>query len=95
MLSFNIFKTQIDSGFGTGFTDQAKKIMRGRLQKKLFGIGVKGPAFLGGAGFGFGAGLLSYSIFHRYFYMRRIMYERKWIAEEDWDKQYYDIFYEK
>ena len=67
--------------------------MKGRLQKKLFGIGVMGPAFLGGAGFGFGAGLLSYSILHRYLYMRRIMFERKWI--EDWDKQYYDNFYER
>ena len=70
-------------------------MMRGRLQKKLFGIGVIGPAFLGGAGFGFGAGLLSYSIYHRYHYMRSIMYERMWIAEEDWDSVYYDHFYQK
>ena len=93
LFSFNIFKTQTDTGFGTGFTDEARKAMKGRLQKKLFGIGVMGPAFLGGAGFGFGAGLLSYSILHRYFYMRKIMFERKWI--EDWDKQYYDNFYER
>ena len=93
LFSYNIFKTQTDTGFGTGFTDEARKAMKGRLQKKLFGIGVMGPAFLGGAGFGFGAGLLSYSILHRYFYMRRIMFERKWI--ENWDKQYYDNFYER
>ena len=92
---YNIFKTQAETRFGTEFSDEAKRMMKGRLQKKLFGIGVIGPAFLGGASFGFGAGLLSYSIFHRYFYMRKIMYERKWISEEDWDNQYYDNLYKR
>ena len=87
--------SQRDTVFGTSFSDEARRTMKGRLQKKLFGIGVIGPAFLGGAGFGFGAGLLSYSILHRYYFMRRIMYERKWIAEEDWESQYYDNFYVK
>ena len=95
LFSYNIFKTQADTRFGTDFSDEAKSIMKGRLQKKLFGIGVMGPAFLGGAGFGFGAGLLSYSIFHRYFFMRKIMYERKWISEADWDNQYYDNLYKR
>ena len=47
-------------------------MMRQRIPKKLFGLGV-GPAFLGGAGFG--AGILSYSILHRYFFVKNLMYK--------------------
>ena len=67
--------------------------MKQRISKKLFGLGV-GPAFLGGAGFGFGAGILSYSILHRYFYVKNLMYEEN-IDSEDWDPKFYKNFYKR
>jgi len=66
--------------------------MRNRIGKKLFGLGVTGAAFLGGAGFGFGVGLLSYSILHRYFFIRNALFE-KGLRTEDWDEDYYKQFY--
>ena len=61
-------------------------------QEWHFGKGVTGAAFLGGAGFGFGVGLLSYSILHRYFFIRNALFE-KGLRTEDWDEDYYMQFY--
>jgi len=66
--------------------------MKRRLGKKLFGIGVKGAAFLGGAGFGLAAGLLSYSILHRYFYIRNLMFVQG-VRTWNWNQNYYEQFY--
>ena len=68
-------------------------MMKQRISKKLFGLGV-GPAFLVGAGFGYGAGILSYSILHRYFYVKNLMYQEKF-QNENWDPQYYEEYYSK
>ena len=55
-------------------------------------IGVSGAAFLGGAGFGYSAGLLSYSILHRYFFIRNAMFE-KGLRTDDWNVVNYKDFY--
>ena len=69
--------------------------MKKRLGKKLLGIGVPGFAFLGGAGFGFGVGLLSYSIYHRYQYIALQMVQRGFWDESKWNPEYYRTYYEK
>jgi len=66
--------------------------MRNRIEKKLFGLGVSGAAFLGGAGFGYSAGLLSYSILHRYFFIRNAMFE-KGLRTDGWKVVNYKDFY--
>jgi len=62
------------------------------MSRKLFGLGV-GAAFIGGAGFGFGAGLASYSIYHRYHHFRRMVHDNGY--DDDWDEDYYSSYYEK
>ena len=57
-------------------------------------LGVRGPTFLGGAGFGFAAGLLSYSIIHRYFYLVNFMYEEG-IWTKGWDSNFYRTYYKR
>jgi len=86
-IRFTIKKTK----YGTKFSEEAKWNMKRRMSRKLFGLGV-GPAFIGGAGFGFGAGLASYSIYHRYNYFRYLMHKKGYIDDwdSDYDKEYYD-----
>merc|ERR1711936_67145 len=67
-------------------------MMTKRMSKKLFGMGV-GAAFIGGAGFGFGAGLASYSIYHRYHHYRQMLHNNGHL--DDWDENYYSSNYEK
>jgi len=66
--------------------------MKKRMSKKLFGLGI-GAAFIGGAGFGFGAGLASYSIYHRYQHFRNLMHMKGYL--EEWDTDYYRDYYEQ
>ena len=66
--------------------------MTKRIPRKLFGLGV-GAAFIGGAGFGFGAGLASYSIYHRYHQLRWMLHHNGY--EVEWDTDYYNEYYEK
>lgn len=65
-----------------------------RLAKKMFGIGV-GPAFIGGAGFGLGAGLLTYSIYHRYQFIRHQMFKNGFLTTDQWDQVYYNNIYRR
>ena len=64
--------------------------MTNRIPRKLFGLGV-GASFIGGAGFGFGAGLTSYSVYHRYHHFRRMLHDNGYI--DDWDEDYYSSYY--
>ena len=66
--------------------------MAKRMSRKLFGIGV-GAAFIGGAGFGFGAGLTTYSIYHRYHHMRSMLNKNGYDVQ--WDSDYYKQYYEQ
>ena len=94
-LSYDISESQISTTFGTEFSESAISTMKRRLSKKLFGIGIEGPAFLGGAGFGYGVGLISYSIYHRYHYLRSIMFDRGFLDEEHWNEDYYSKYYKR
>jgi len=87
-----IRSSSADTSYGTVFKEETKRLMTRRLKRKLFGLGV-GVAFIGGAGFGFGAGLTSYSIYHRYHHFRRMVHENGY--EDDWDEDYYSTYYEK
>ena len=69
-----------------------KKYFSKKIPSKLFGIGV-GPAFIGGAGFSFGAGLVSYSIYHRYQYLQQLLHANGYL--DKWDEAYYSVIYEK
>ena len=80
--------------YGTEFKEETKRVMTKRIanKKKLFGLGV-GAAFIGGAGFGFGSGLASYSIYHRYHHLKRSLHAKGY--DESWDDDYYSSYYEK
>ena len=84
-----------ETKYGTKFTEETKKLMTKRIanKKKLFGLGV-GAAFIGGAGFGFGAGLASYSIYHRYHYLQMLLRAGGY-GDDSWDEDYYSKYYEK
>ena len=84
--------TSSETRFGTKFNDEMKKYFSKKIPSKLFGIGV-GPAFIGGAGFSFGAGLVSYSIYHRYQYLRELLHANGYL--DKWDEAYYSVIYEK
>ena len=90
-----VSKTRTQTRYGTEFKEKTTKLMTKRIanKKKLFGLGV-GAAFIGGAGFGFGSGLASYSIYHRYHYLQGIL-QAKGYNEEYWDEDYYSKYYEK
>ena len=81
-----------ETGFATSFNEETKEFMTKQIPKKLFGLGV-GSAFIGAAEFGFGAGLASYSIYHRYTFFRKLMYDKGY--DVDWDDDYYSSYYEK
>ena len=81
--------------YGTDFDVEVRNNMKKRLGKKLLGIGVPGFAFLGGAKFGFRAGLLSYSIYHRYQYVALQMVQQGFWDESKWNPKYYKTYYEK
>ena len=82
----------METKYGTKFSQETKQIMKKRMSKKLFGLGI-GAAFIGGAGFGFGAGLASYSIYHRYQHFRNLMHMKGYL--EEWDTDYYRDYYEQ
>ena len=79
--------------YGTDFDETVQTIMKKRLGKKLFGIGVPGYAFLGGAEFGYAVGLISYSIYHRYQYIASQMVQQGFWDESKWNPQYYKKYY--
>ena len=81
-----------ETNYGTVFKSETQRLMTNRISKKLFGLGV-GVAFIGGAGYGFGAGLVSYSIYHRYHHFRKMLHMNGYI--DDWDDDYYNSYYEK
>ena len=81
--------------YGTDFDETVQTIMKKRLGKKLFGIGVPGYAFLGGAEFGYAVGLISYSIYHRYQYISSQMVQQGFWDESQWNPQYYKKYYKK
>merc|ERR1711892_703775 len=51
-----ISSSSSDTSYGTVFKSETQRLMTRRISRKLFGLGV-GVAFIGGAGFGFRAGL--------------------------------------
>lgn len=87
-----IRSSSTETSYGTVFKEETKRLMTRRIKRKLFGLGV-GAAFIGGAGFGFGAGLTSYSIYHRYHHFRRMVHDNGYA--DDWDEDYYSTYYEK
>ena len=91
---YSIFSSQRSTLYGTDFSRESMEQLNKRMSKKLFGIGV-GPAFIGGAGFGYGAGLLTYSIYHRYIFIRSLMYNKDYISKEEYDPFYYDTYYKR
>ena len=78
--------------FGTKFNNEMKKLFSKKIPTKLFGLGV-GPAFVGGAGFSFGAGLVSYSVYHRYTHFRKLLHDNGYL--DKWDEGYYSDLYEQ
>ena len=91
---YAVYSSQRDTLYSTQFNNFMQDRMDEKLKKKLFGIGV-GPAFLGGAGFGYGAGLLTYSIYHRYNYIRNMMFHKGYLTTDQWDQSYYNNFYKR
>ena len=68
--------------------------MTGKIPTKVFGLGV-GRSTIGGSGYGYGAGLTQYSVYHRYHRYRSHLRHRGYIDDDDWDEDYYTTYYEK
>ena len=89
----SIKKRTTETNYGTKFGENEN------ISHKAFGLGV-GPSFIGGAGlgllepnFGFVAGLVSFSVYHRYIFFKRLLHQKHFLPH--WDSQYYDSYYEK
>eukprot|EP00092_Neocalanus_flemingeri_P065792 GFUD01080070.1.p1 GENE.GFUD01080070.1~~GFUD01080070.1.p1 ORF type:complete len:626 (+),score=105.07 GFUD01080070.1:130-1878(+) len=69
-----------------------KKYQYSKGSEKLLGLGV-GAGFIGGAGYGYAASLVTYSIFHRYLYLQKMLHNNGY--NSSWDEQYHTNYYDK
>ena len=75
------------TNFGTKFSSQKVSV-----SKKLFGLGV-GAGFIGGSGYGYGATLASYTVYHRYVFLMTMLHSNGY--RSTWDQDYHNHYYEK
>ena len=83
----DIQKESKKTNFGTKFASQTVP-----TSKKLFGLGV-GAGFIGGTGYGYGATLASYTIYHRYIFLMAMLHRNGY--RSSWDQDYHNQYYEK
>ena len=81
-----------ETRYGTTFNEEMKSFKTKRIPKKLFGLGV-GPAFISSAGYSFGAGLVCYSVYHRYHHFRHLLHESGHL--DQWNGPYFSAYYHK
>merc|ERR1719474_111905 len=86
--------SNVETNYATKFSSSTKSRMTGKIPTKVFGLGV-GRSTIGGSGYGYGAGLAQYSVYHRYHRYRYLLYTRGYIDDDDWDEDYYSTYYEK
>jgi len=81
---------------GTKFkqaSDLDTSLQKGYSRKQL-GIGAS-AGFIGGASYGYGSGMASYSVYHRYQRYRWYRRHRFYHADDDWDDDYYSTYYQR
>ena len=83
----DINKEREKTNFGTKFG--YKKVP---TSKKMFGLGV-GAGFLGGSGYGYGASLASYTIYHRYIFLMAMLHSNGYRSR--WNTGYHTQYYER
>ena len=83
----DIQKESKKTNFGTKFSSQKVSV-----SKKLFGLGV-GAGFIGGSGYGYGATLASYTVYHRYVFLMTMLHRNGY--RSTWDQDYHNHYYEK
>ena len=86
--------SNVETNYATKFSSSTKSRMAGKIPTKVFGLGV-GKSTIGGSGYGYGAGLTQYSVYHRYHRYRSHLRHRGYIDDDDWDEDYYTTYYEK
>lgn len=74
--------------------DELNASLKKGYSKKQLGIGA-GAGFIGGSTHGYGSGLASYSVYHRYQRYRWYRRRRFYYMDDDFDDDYYTTYYQR